>query len=248
LVLGAAAAGRVFGQQARQIKTVMLGDTQVHLVIYDVPSRSSAPFVFFHPHENEHASALVTRHAIRSMGGRLIEVRSRGERLIRFRLMGASYVIDPNRIFTDWGAARALGRYGPSKQGAVDAARNLGKAIVNLLGGGKRPIVAMHNNTEDGLTALSFQKGGKYAEQAAKVALNPKEPVHNFFLVLDEGLFSKLHHAGFNTVLHSPDAPDDGSLSYFCSDHKWPYVNVEAFEGSMSGQERMIEALRRLFV
>jgi hypothetical protein len=239
--MGAACTGTA--QEVRTDRLIYVGDTRVRVLVADVKPKGHPTFVYFHPHENEHASALVARHTIRALGGRLVEIRSEGDRLITFRLKGSTYSFDPNRMFTDLGLKRSLSHYGPFSEAAMDAARGLRNAVLNQFEKGKKPIVALHNNAEDGVDALYYKKGGQLAAQAAKVALNPKEQPRNFFIVLDDGLFGRLHHAGFNTVLQSPNPPDDGSLGVFCQQHNWSYVNVEASEGDISQQQRMLDAL-----
>jgi hypothetical protein len=229
--------------EVRSEKTVYVGETKVRVVIGEVRIKGRSGLIYFHPHENEHSSAVVTRHVVEQSGGRLVEIRSEGDRLVTFKLKGATYSFDPNRMFTDIGLAHSLTHYGPTSEPALDCARKLRNAVLAELGGGKTPIVAAHNNADTGMSVLSFRSGGPYSEQASKIAVDPKEKPHNFFLVLDDGLFSRLHHQGFNTVLQSPDAPDDGSLAVFCEKHHWTYVNVEAAESDMDDEERMLAAL-----
>jgi hypothetical protein len=228
---------------SRSEKTIYVGETRVRLVIIEKKIPGTRGLIYFHPHENEHSSAVVTRHVISEAGGKLIEIRCKGDRLITFKLKNSSYSFDPNRMFTDIGLAHSLTHFGPTSEPAMVCGRKLRNAVLAELGNGKTPIVAVHNNAEDGMSALSFRNGGPLSEQAAKIAVNPKENAHNFFLVLDDGLFARLHHEGFNTVLQSPSPPDDGSLSIFCQQRHWPYVNVEAAENDMNQQERMLAAL-----
>jgi len=229
--------------EIRSEKTVFIGETRVRVVVAEVRIKGRRSLIYFHPHENEHGSAVVTRHIIQQNGGKLVEVRSEGDRLITFKLKGATYSFDPNRMFTDIGLAHSLTHFGPTSEPAVTAARRLRNAVLAELGGGKTPIVAVHNNAEDGIDARSFRSDGPLSAQAAKIAINPKENSHDFFLVLDDALFDRLHHKGFNTVLQSPNPPDDGSLAIYCQEHHWQYVNVEAAEGDMTEQQRMLAAL-----
>lgn len=244
LLLGMGAALTPVAQgETRSEKTVLVGDTRVRVVIDDVKRKGERGLIYFHPHENEHGSAVVTRHIIEEYGGKLIEIRSEGERLIKFKLKGTAYSFDPNRMFTDIGLAHSLTHFGPTSEPALAAGRKLRSAVLAELGGGKTPIVGVHNNAEDGITALSFRSDGPLSAQASKIALNPKASSHDFFLVLDDKLFDRLHHEGFNTVLQSQTPPDDGSCSVYCQQHHWQYVNVEAGEHDMTEQERMLTAL-----
>jgi hypothetical protein len=240
----AASAGRLHAaEEVRSERTVELGQTRVRVVVAEVKKKGERALIYFHPHENEHASALVTRHIIQQFGGRLVEVRSEGDRLITFHLQGTTYSFDPNRMFTDLGLAHSLNHFGPTSEPALECARKLRIAVLGEFDNGKTPIVAVHNNAEDGVSVLSYRRGGPYSEQAAKVAMNPKEHAHNFFVVLNDDLFDRLHHLGYNTVLQSKEPADDGSLSVYCAQNHWPYVNVEAAEGDISQQQRMMETL-----
>lgn len=244
LIVSFAAAAQAAAQEIRAEKSVFVGDTRVRLLIADEKPRKSQQYlIYFHPHENEHGSAVIARHQVREHGGRLLEIRSQGDRLITFRLQGVTYSFDPNHMFTDVGLRRSLTHYGPYSPAALECAKAPRNLVVSQLSKGRIPIVAVHNNAEDGVNALSYQKGGQFEAQAIKVALNPREKAHNFFLVLDDHLFSKLHHAGFNTVLQSPNSPDDGSLAVFCQQRNWPFINVEASDADMMQQQRMLQAL-----
>ena len=229
--------------ESRVEKTIFVGEARVRVVVDEVRIKGHRSLIYFHPHENEHGSAVVTRHIIQQNGGKMVEIRSEGDRLITFRLKGSTYSFDPNRMFTDIGLAHSLGHFGPTSEPALLAAKKLRNAVLAELGGGKTPIIAVHNNAEDGVDTLSFRPGGPLAAQAAKIAVNPKENSHDFFVVLDSGLFDRLHHQGFNTVLQSANPPDDGSLSVFCQQHHWQYVNVEAADVDMNEQQRMLAAL-----
>lgn len=233
-------------QETRSEKVVYVGESRVRILVAEASAKGGRSFIYFHPHENEHGSAVVTRHVIRESGGRLIEIRSQGERLITFKLKGSTYSFDPNRMFTDAGLESSLAHFAPTPAAAFDTARNLRHVVLKLLGNGKTPIIAVHNDSDTNISALSYRKGGPLESQAAKVAINPKEQPQNFFVVLDDELFKRLHHAGFNAVLKSPDAPDDGSLSYLCQQNQWTFVTVEAAENEMDQQERMLETLQTI--
>ncbi len=220
-----------------------MGETRVRILVYEVRMKSRRPLVYFHPHENEHGSAVVTRHIIREDGGRLVEIRCQGDRLITFKLKGKSYTFDPDRMFTEVGLQSSLAHFAPIGAAPLNAVIGLRNAVLKELGDGSQPIISVHNNYQNGVSISSYQENGMYAAHAAKVAVNEHEGPRNFFIVLEPGLYSRLYHAGFNTVLQSPHAPDDGSLSILAQRDHWVYVNVEAAEGNMNQQQRMLEAL-----
>ncbi len=243
MLTGVGAAALASGA-SRVEKTVLVGDTSVRLVIFEYRRLLfKRGLIYFHPHESEHGSAVVTRHVVEQIGGKLIEIRCRGERLITFHTKGRAYSFDPNRMFTDVGLSHSLTHFGPPSDPALACAKKLRTAVLAEFDNGKTPLIAVHNNVQDGMTALSFRPGGPLSEQAAQIATNPKANPHNFFFVLNQGIFTSLHHAGFNTVLQAADPPDDGSLSVFCQRQGWTYINVEASEDDMDGQKRMLEAI-----
>ena len=74
----------------------------------------------------------------------------------------------------------------------------------------------------------------------------PQSP-DNFFYLTDARLFAALSAQGFNVVLQdNARVPDDGSLSVFAARRGLVYVNVEARQGEVAAQRRMLVALRAL--
>jgi hypothetical protein len=228
--------------ERRNSKTVRVASSEVRLTAIE---ESHGP-TYFHPHENEHASAAVTRAVVREHGGRLLEIQSRGTRLISFTLNGAGYSFDPNRMFTDEGLRRNLAHYGRYSPAARDAIKPLRNAVLSYLKRAGGAIVGVDNNAVNGLNLGSYLDGAQFARDALRVAANPRAQKHNFFLVQDEKLFAALERAGFNVVLQTSEPTDDGSLSVYCRQNGWRYVNVQAGEDQTDEQRQMLEGLRRL--
>jgi hypothetical protein len=220
--------------------TVRLGDDQVEIVITE---RGPGGLTFISLHENEQTAVTAVRHLLQLRGGRLVELRSRGQRLVSFRLRETEYTFDPNRIFTDVGLEKSLRLYGPYSDAAQDAAKQLRKRLLTSFRPGPKPIVAVHNNANKGYSLTSYEAGGSLEHEAASVGVNAKADTADFFVVLDPGLFTLLRAAGFNVVLQSSTPTDDGSLSVYCQRRRIPYVNVEAGHGHTVEQQRMLEAL-----
>ncbi|HMF78835.1 MAG TPA: hypothetical protein VK604_24475 [Bryobacteraceae bacterium] len=236
IALGFAASAR------RTSQIVHVGRTEVRLITI----AGAGGATYFHPHENEHTSAAVTRAFVREKGGTLLEIQSKGARLISFTLAGAKYAFDPNRMFTDTGLRQSLANHSRYSEAAAIAVRSLRNVVLSDLKRSGGPIVAVHNNARDGMTIDDYRQGGRFAKEAKRVAANPSAGPHDFFLVLDEKLFSKLEHFGFNVVLQTQTPTDDGSLSVYCGQHGLRYINIEAGDGHASEQKRMLEALRPL--
>ena len=101
--------------------------------------------------------------------------------------------------------------------------------------------MAVHNNTEGGLSIHSYAAGGSDSSAAADVAINAAEDPDDFFYVTGRGHFEQLKALGYNVVLQANGSvPDDGSLSVFCDRNKIVYVNVEAQHGHGAKQAQML--------
>jgi hypothetical protein len=222
--------------------TLRLGDDSIQLVTTDT---GIAGFTFLSLHQNEQTGVIAARRLISQHGGRLIEVRQSGQRLLSFSLMGIHYRVDPNRIFTNPGIEKSLRLYGRFSQPALAAVvRFREELLANILGDHPRLIVAVHNN--EGMSIENYRAGGSLQREAASVAANPKLHGHDFFLSWDASFFQRLQAAGFNVVLQSLTPTDDGSLSVYCQQHRVPYVNVEAEFGHLEEQSRMLDAVIRV--
>lgn len=222
-------------------KTIRLGDSSVELAL---TGHSPPGYTYFHPHENEKTSAEVAGRFIQRRGGRLIELKGLGTRLVTFDLNGAHYTFDPNRIFSDVGVENTLRRYGAYSRAAHDAVVSFRNAVIGLLRKDPRLIIAMHNNEE--MSVESYSPGHEFAQEAVKVSIDPKRSIHDFFLVLDPEHFEALRQAAFNVVLQSATPTDDGSLSVWALKNGVHYVNVEGGFGHADQQTEMLEALTRI--
>jgi hypothetical protein len=185
-----------------------------------------------HLHSNERTSL---RAAVGLLPRRDIEVLSlvhSGGRRLAFSVDGSNWTLDPNRCFTRAGVETdlATGNGRAPEAEVVEAVCRFGEALAAALGldrGG--PVVALHNNTNDGtFTVHCFEPGGELARWAAKVHASPDQAPDDFFLVTREEERSRLAEMGWNVVLQAPDPPDDGSLSVLCASRRLPYVNIEA--------------------
>jgi hypothetical protein len=222
--------------------TLEVGQTPVRILA----TRGTHPgALLVNLHDNENTSVEAAKSFVLKRGGTVVELRHSGRRLITFELSGKSYTFDPNRIFTKVGIAKTLAKYGRSSSHAEAEVERFAKSLVGKWLSGHETIVAMHNNTNGGLSVLSYEKGGEYATDAAKVYANPSHDADDFFYVTEEKLFNAIMAKGFNVVLqNNASVTDDGSLSVFCGQGKIRYINVEAQHGHRAEQSRMLEALR----
>jgi hypothetical protein len=152
---------------------------------------------------------------------------------------------DPNRIFTDEGAARTLAAEGCFSKTALERVRRFALDLLALYRFDELAlVVTLHNNGEDGYSLESYVDGGIYADDAAKVHHEPGTDPDDFFFVTDLTLFELMSDRGLNVVLQDNDrVTDDGSLSVLAGRAGIPYVNVEAQEGHLREQIEMIETV-----
>ena len=108
-------------------------------------------------------------------------------------------------------------------------------------------VIALHNNTEGHYSALSYDKGGELASDAAAVFIKDGSDPDDFFFVTERAVFDALRRRGFNVVFQdNRRVTDDGSLSVYCGRAGVRYINVEAQHGHRDQQVAMLLALRNV--
>lgn len=220
-----------------------IGETEVALAVHSTDSAQPAFLVL---HDNEQTAVEAGLDALRVRGGRLVEVRAQGRRLVAFDLDGQAWRFDPNRVFTDAGAeANLLDHNGSAPAPVLAEVRRFAEAVLDVYDAAALPlIVTLHNNTEDEYSAASYGPDGDLARDAAAVHLPPGADPDSFFFVTERRLYNALLPTGFPVVLQdNAQATDDGSLSVWASRRGIPYINIEAQHGNHEGQVRMLEAL-----
>ena len=223
---------------------LLLGDTPVEL---RVRQTGPAGLRLLSLHENEQTAVAAAGALLQRRPGTLIELRSRGRRLVSFRDGLRPFAFDPNRIFSDAGIALTLRRHGSLTPAAEAAVRRLRDAVLALIDGHPdEPVVALHNNRAGRYSVLQYQPGGDHVGDAGAVAVQPGHAPQDFFVVTRAALFERLRDAGFNVVLQSDQPADDGSLSVWFQQQRRAYVNVEARHGHLREQQRMLEAVAAL--
>lgn len=230
------------GKITQEIVDLKIGETDVRAIVH---TGKPAEFLFFNMHDDENTSVEAAANFIAEFGGKLVELQNGGKRLIRFNLKNKKFTVDPNRIFTNTGAAKTLKNYGKTSPAAEREVRAFAKNLITQFLSDSTIIIAMHNNTEDSYTAKSYEKGGEYQADAAQVFIKPENDIDDFFFVTDRKHFDVLKAKGFNVVLQNNETvTDDGSLSVYCGEKKITYINVEAQHGHLKEQIKMLKALR----
>lgn len=198
-------------------------------------------------HENEQTAVLAAADLLQTLPGQLIELRSRGRRVVSFRDGLRPLAFDPNRIFSDAGIEQTLTRHASCTPAAQQALRALRDRVLALVEGPPdQAVVALHNNRAGPYSILQYRPGGAHAPDAQALAINPRLAPQDFFLVTRASLFEPLREQGFNVVLQAEQAADDGSLSVWFGRQRRAYVNVEALHGHRAEQRQMLAAVAAL--
>lgn len=224
-------------------RTLRLGETAVDVVVSERPG---SRHLFCNLHDDENTSVEAGLAALRRSGGRLVELRHEGERHVSFRLGGEAYVVDPNRIFTDEGARKTLAKLSRSTIKAERAVDQFARDLLSAYAIDRADVViALHNNTEEHYSALSYAKGAELASDAAAVFIKDGSDPDDFFFVTERRVFDALRQRGYNVVLQdNSKVTDDGSLSVYCGRLGARYINVEAQHGHCEQQAAMLAALQ----
>jgi hypothetical protein len=177
-------------------------------------------------------------------GGRLLQLQHSGKRRFNFNLNNQSFAFDPNRIFTSDGLKATLNRQGGySEEAAFEVKKIADSILINHIDE-KKLVIALHNNTERGLSILSYKKGGFEYKNTAKVYINHKTNPHDFILTTKSYIYHHLKRHKINVVLQSSTPVDDGSLSVYAAKNNIPYINIEALDGHLDEQIKMLETLK----
>jgi hypothetical protein len=224
-------------------RPLRLGEATVDVVISERPG---SKYVYCNLHDDENTSVEAGLVALRRSGGRLVELRHGGGRDVSFRLDGETFAVDPNRIFTPEGARRTLGKLSRRTPEAEQAVERFARELRSIYAIERADVViALHNNTEGRYSALSYEKGGELASDAAAVFIKEGGDSDDFFFVTERAVFDALRRRGYNVVLQdNRRVTDDGSLSVYCGRAGVRYINVEAQHGHREQQVAMLSALR----
>ena len=154
-------------------------------------------------------------------------------------------LLDPNRIFSSYGAKRNIHKYNPqwsaSKKkkllGKIDKDRKVFLEAIFPKNGGL--LIALHNNYKG---YNIYQEIGNSDAISIKDDQNPRD----FFLCTSRDDFELLARSPFNVVLQETlPKVDDGSLSWTALKNKVRYVNIETRLGWLSMQKRMLAYIEK---
>lgn len=233
--------GIFLGGAEAHASSYTLGNATINIAV----SGRSGGLTFFAPHQNETTAVSAARSVIAKKGGWLIQLMHGGGRNISFTLGGKKCVFDPNRMFTSAGLTKTLRDLSPGcPPQATPLVAGFAKAVLGEIkkhpAFGRGIVVAIHNNTDGGGLSVLTYRGGRDASQ---VFVSPTKDPDDFFLVTHSGVFSTIKAAGYNVVLQAGGATNDGSLSVYAAGAGLGYVNVEAQQGHLAEQTKMLDDL-----
>jgi hypothetical protein len=232
-----------FSQDSVSIKRYSIGSDTLtfHQVIY-YPHSPSVSFVNLHDDENTSVEAGID--FLSRYGGSLLQLQHSGKRHFKFMLNGQPFAFDPNRIFTNKGIRETLEKQNIYREDAAAEVKKIADSLLINYVDNKKLVIALHNNTERGLSILSYRKGGFEFKNAARVYINGSMNPHDFILTTDAHIFHYLKRRKINVVLQRHNPGDDGSLSVYAAKKKIRYVNIEALHGHFDEQLQMLETLK----
>jgi hypothetical protein len=200
--------------------------------------------VMVHLHDDEFASAEAGKKILSKTGGLFIEVKNNGKRLISFKKNGKRFQFDPNRIFTAKGRSQNLHLLNKTITAeAMSLVKAFASFILKKVPRTVATLVAIHNN-QNGNYSVNSYKAGSHSKGVAKWYSNQKKDPDNFFIVNNSEMFRQIKKSGFNVVFQNNlKAQDDGSLSIYYGKKNLVYVNIEAEQGDLDEQTKMLNGL-----
>ena len=229
--------------------TVTLGDSKIRFARTNAGLQPGVQFL--HVHENEATAVAAAKTMLgKTKKGSFVTWQCQQDRYVQFKLSGQTFKFDPNRIYTDAGAAATLDSNGPLTPQALTALRAVAQGFTTQYVDGMKLVVALHNNTDGGgLSIKSYAKGGVYAAEAQAVHCSQKWDDDDFFYTTNPGIFQYFADQGFNIVLqNNSTVTDDGSLSVYAGKKGIHYLNVEAQHGHHKQQGKMLDAVQKLIL
>jgi hypothetical protein len=228
------------------IHTLRLEDEKVWVNIYQRPG---SDLQFVNVHDNENTSAEAARSYIKSHGGRLVELEHGRGRTIVIRRNGVLHRFDPNRMFTEKGLRKSLKYHRNLTDENLALATRFASDVVDFIGiDPRKPIIAVHNNTDGKLTIHDFKPGEWYGEDTRDIFVNPAEDPDDFFFTNSPVLFKALKAMRYNVALMVENPPDRGTLANLVNTRQGIYVLVEAEHDQLRRQIAMLEDLGRLLI
>lgn len=220
--------------------TYTLGNTPVSISLrtYNGPS----PLFFVHLHDNESTAEESAITILEQYGGQLLSIINQEQRNISFQLNSQYYTFDPNRMFSDLGVAASLELLSTPHSAAIKEISGFAQFLLSHIPD-SAIVVAVHNNTDERFSVLSYNTAPLKSETAA-ININDQHDSDDFILTTDTAVYSFYKNENINVILQSDgELTDDGSMSIFFGKKSRPYINVEAEHGHGFQQVALLEKL-----
>jgi len=222
-----------------------LGDRQVPIRV--IQYGNSKHIVCINLHDNEFTSVQAARTVLEETGGLLIKLDNKQQRVVRFRLKGIVYGIDPNRMFSRVGIEHSLRENGRISRDAMEEVEKFARRVLELIPENPSCIIALHNNTEDAYSVKSYLPGGKKERDAREVYADSLQDVDDIIYTTDSMLYRKMADHGFNSIWQDNEkAEKDGSLSVYFGERNKRYINIETQHGKVSQYVKMFQKLMEI--
>ncbi|MBI3136526.1 MAG: hypothetical protein HYZ14_17760 [Bacteroidetes bacterium] len=229
------------GCYAQPIYCIELGDSVV--TIESENRQSDKQILFINVHENEATSVSAFRNFDTTRQYPFVWLKQNGTRRIYFNQGSTVFSVDPNRIFSKEGIEATLSQNSMFSSKAARMTKVLSRKILKSIRG-IAWVISLHNNTPDNYSILSYLPGGDEAANTKEVFVNDTADADDFIYTTDSFLFNALKGQQINVILQdNENCVNDGSLSVYCGIKGISYANVEAEEGHLAEQIRLIAAV-----
>ena len=221
-----------------------LGSTVIPIKYYQFGD--SKDLFFINLHDDEATAVNGAMRLLEIQGGILVRLVNQKQRNITFKMGGASYLFDPNRIFSRHGINQTLSGFGRTSTKAVEEIEKFANRILKFLPPSPVCIIALHNNSDGKFSVTSYLKGNERQQDAKAIHVSPDEDPDDLFLTTDSLLYRNLLKEKFNIVWQdNTGASKDGSLSVYCGEKNIRYLNCETEHGKTSQYNAMILAANK---
>ena len=219
-----------------------LGDKQIPIRIQQYGNATD--IVFINLHANEITSVQAAQLILESKGGTLLRIDNGNQRVIRFRLQGITYAVDPNRVFSHAGIEQNLKETRRTSEAAIDEIEKFAQRILQLISENTSCIVALHNNTNEYYSIKTYLPGNERQGDARTVYANPEQDPDDIAFTTDSILYQRMADLRYNSIWQDNEkVKKDGSLSVWCGEKGRRYINIETEHGKLRQYTAMLTSL-----
>ena len=174
----------------------LLGNRNIGVVIYKYNNNPN--IVMINVHDDEATSVEVSKQVLRKTGGTLIKLRNDSMRLVKFKINGAVYTFDPNRMFSEKGIEASLHLYNCYSPIAVKKIKGFAAFILNKIPKTNATLIALHNNHFGDYSINTYDSAGNLSTDSRATYIDSIRGTDDFFLTTDEIIYNKIRSYGYN--------------------------------------------------